>query len=329
MLKKFATISIVIAVIAIAYQMNSAPKDRGEQDAWQFAQTIASAHSYKSFIELYPSGLHALEAATRLQAIEAEQEVWQQKLLQGEAGVEFSDCALCPVMVSIPKGDFAMGGEYVDEQPQHRVNVSHNFAVGKFEVSFAQWDACLKAGGCNGYRPDDVGWGRGQLPVININWHEAKSYVAWLSSVTGQSYRLLTEAEWEYVARAGSQARYSWGDEDPVCQRDQVNGAQFNNDPACEFANSAPIGSFLPNAFGLHDMHGNVWEWVEDCYHASYEGADPDAAIAFQSCDNDDRVLRGGAWYSMKYYLRSANRNWTFPADKNHVFGMRVARSLP
>jgi formylglycine-generating enzyme required for sulfatase activity len=161
-----------------------------------------------------------------------------------------------------------------------------NFEVGSTEVTFAQWDACVTGGGCNGYRPGDEGWGRGNRPVINVSWNDAQAYVRWLSQRTGQRYRLLTSAEWEYATRAGTTTNFSWGDEDPVCDQSARNGANFL---ACSDDRTRPVGSFQPNGFGLYDVHGNVWEWVED----------GDASL---------RVLRGGSWVNYPLSLRSAIR---------------------
>jgi formylglycine-generating enzyme required for sulfatase activity len=185
-----------------------------------------------------------------------------------------------------------------------------NFEVGRFEVTFAQWDACVAGGGCNGYRPNDAGWGRGSRPVINVSWNDAQAYVQWLSQRTGQRYRLLTSAEWEYAARAGTTTNFSWGDEDPVCDQSARNGANFSD---CTGNRTRPVGSFQPNAFGLYDAHGNVWEWVEDCYDGS--------------CSS--RVLRGGSWNLSPGYLRSAYSSRDAPSLRSDgVLGFRVARTV-
>jgi formylglycine-generating enzyme required for sulfatase activity len=179
--------------------------------------------------------------------------------------------------------------------------------VGRYEVTFDQWDLCVANGGCNGYRPDDAGWGRGNRPVINVSWNDARTYVQWLSEMTGQRYRLLTSAEWEYAARAGTTTNFSWGDSDPVCDQSASNGANFD---ACSDDRTRPVGSFQPNGFGLHDMHGNVWEWVEDA-------------------EGSSRVLRGGCWLNNPRDLRSAYRVWSDPTGRsNSARGFRVARSI-
>jgi hypothetical protein len=184
-----------------------------------------------------------------------------------------------------------------------------NFEVGRYEVTFAQWDECVAAGGCNGYRPDDQGWGRGNRPVTNVSWNDAQAYVQWLSSQTGERYRLLTEAEWEYAARAGTTTNFSWGDQDPVCDQSAGNGANFGG---CTDDRTRPVGSFQPNGFGLYDVHGNVWEWVEDCYDGS--------------CSS--RVIRGGSWANGPGWLRSPFRLWSYPGENDNVVGFRVARTV-
>jgi formylglycine-generating enzyme required for sulfatase activity len=240
---------------------------------------------------------------------------------------EFSECAhFCPMMVVVPAGSFMMGspkGENHDdnEGPQHPVTFAKPFAVGKFEVTFAEWDACADAGVCS--RPSDSLWGRDNRPVINVSWREAQRYVQWLSRMTGRAYRLLSEAEWEYAARAGSTTAYWWGDD---------IGKNNANCDGCETpweadAETAPVGSFKPNAFGLHDMHGNVWEWVEDCDHDTYTSAPTDGS-AWISEDCKRRILRGGSWYEIPQYLRSANRVGYPPERQSFFYGFRIARAL-
>ena len=170
-------------------------------------------------------------------------------------------------MIVIPAGEFMMGspateeGRYSNEGPQHKVTIAKPFAVSKFDVTFADWDACVSVGGCP--QLGDSSFGRGTRPVINVNWNDAQQYVAWLSKMTGQPYRLLTEAEWEYAARAGATTAYYWGDEIGVGNAN-CNGCGSQWDGR----ETAPVGSFKPNAFGLYDMAGNVVQWVQDCYHS-------------------------------------------------------------
>jgi formylglycine-generating enzyme required for sulfatase activity len=221
----------------------------------------------------------------------------------------------------IPKGSFAMGSpasdpdRFATEGPQHDVSVPM-FAMSKYEVTFAEWDACLAGGGCNGFSPQDNGWGRAKRPVIGVSWQEAKSYVDWLNKKAGGAlYRLPSEAEWEYAARAGATTRYAMGNK---ITRAQANFSSGRSDP---------VGSYLANGFGLFDMHGNAWEWVADCYRPTYDGAPSDgAAIEDPACKL--RVYRGGGYDDPAPALRAANRRRADPATHLSGVGLRVVRSV-
>ena len=228
-------------------------------------------------------------------------------------------------MVVIPAGSFRMGCVsgvdcFDDEQPIHQVTIPQALAVSKYEVTFAEWDACVSAGGCS-HRPNDA-WGRGRRPVMRVSWDDVRGYVRWLSQQTGATYRLLSEAEWEYAARAGTSSAYSWGN--------QIGSGRANCD-GCgsqwDKSQTAPVGSFSPNAFGLHDMHGNLWKWVQDCWNESYSGA-PSNGSAWQSGDCSRRVLRGGSWSGRPRDLRSAYRDWSPSDNRINLNGFRVARTL-
>ena len=239
----------------------------------------------------------------------------------------FRECIKdCPEMIVIPAGEFTMGssatekGRYDNEGPQHKVTIAKSFAVSKFDVTFAEWDACVSVGGCP--QISDSGYGRGSKPAINLAWDEAQQYVVWLSKMTGKPYRLLTEAEWEYVARAGTTTAYFWGDE---IGKGNANcngcGSQWDD------KQTAPVGSFKPNAFGLYGMAGNVWQWVQDCYHGDYKQAPTDGS-AWTSGDCSRRIVRGGTWFSTTRRLRSALRFW-FPTHLQFdTLGFRVGRTL-
>ena len=239
------------------------------------------------------------------------------------AGDVFRDCPECPEMVVVPSGSFRMGSPtYKNEQPVHRVTIREPFAVGRFEVTFAEWDACLAGGGCGGYSPSDDGLGRGRRPVNHVSWDDAKAYVAWLSRRTGQAYRLPSESEWEYAARAGTATAYSWGDAIGVNLANcRGCGSRWDGD------RTAPVGSFAANPWGLHDMHGNIWEWTEDCWNDSYAGAPSDGS-AWLSGTCAERVLRGGPWTGSPWFLRVAYRFRDATGDRNLDFGFRVARTL-
>ena len=231
--------------------------------------------------------------------------------------------ALVGEMVKIPGGSFRMGdlsgeGHHNGERPVHVVTVSP-FRMGKYEVTFLQWDACVADGGCS-YRPGDKGWGRGRRPVIHVSWDDIQEFIAWLNHKTGGGYRLPTESEWEYAARARSGSKYSWGDR---------IGDNRANCKSCgsrwDGKRTAPVGSFRANAWGLHDMHGNVWEWVEDCWNDSYRGA-PDDGSAWLNGDCSRRVMRGGSWFNNSWSMRSSNRGRFFRSYRSNNLGFRLAR---
>ncbi len=251
----------------------------------------------------------------------------------------FRDCANCPEMVTLPAGEFLMGspeserGRGKDEGPQHKVTFAKPFAAGKYEVTFAEWDACAAEGGCT-QKPSDETWGRGRHPVINVNWQDATEFVAWLSKKTGKTYRLLSEAEWEYAARGVTKAT---DPSTPFSTGQTINYRQANYDANFTYNGSPPglyrqrtadVGSIAHNAFGLYEMHGNVWEWVQDCYKPSYEGAPDDgSAVIKKECNM--HILRGGAWNYYPKLLRSAYRYATAPEVRMNNAGFRVARDLP
>jgi formylglycine-generating enzyme required for sulfatase activity len=243
------------------------------------------------------------------------------------SGASFRDCPNCPEMVVAPAGSFTMGSpakepdRQANEGPQRQVTMAKPFAAGKFAVTFAEWDACVAGGGCNGYKPDDKGWGRGDRPVINVNWDDAKAYIAWLSAKTGKPYRLLSEAEREYVTRANATTPYWWGD-----QIKPIN-ANFDGGGGENGKKTAPVKSFEANSWGLYQVHGNVWEWVEDCWMDSFVSAPADgSAWTPEGCGL--RVLRGGSWGSGASALRAASRTGYFARLRDDYTGFRVARAL-
>jgi formylglycine-generating enzyme required for sulfatase activity len=244
----------------------------------------------------------------------------------------FKDCPDCPEMVIVPAGEFMIGSpaneesRESDEGPQHKVTIAKPFAVGKFELTFAEWDACTAARGCQ-FKPEPD-WGRGRQPAMRVSWDDAKEYVAWLSKKTRRTYRLLSEAEWEYAARAGTTTPFSTGR--TITQVEANFNGNFTYGGSAKGVyrqKTVEVGSFKPNAFGLHDMHGNVWEWVEDCYQDRYTGAPTDGSA--RSSDNcGSRVVRGGSWLDFPRVLRSAVRLWNPPDRRDNVYGLRVARTL-
>jgi formylglycine-generating enzyme required for sulfatase activity len=252
-------------------------------------------------------------------------------------------------MVAVPAGSFTMGSpereSYRDsyEGPQHPVTFAKPFAVGKFAVTFAEWDACVADGGCNGHRPADQGWGRGKRPVINISWNDAQAYVSWLSKKTGKTYRLLSEAEWEYAARArtepGVYPRYLFGNEEKdLCRyanafdqeaKSKIPGTSGWTIAPCNdgHAYTAPAGIFPANGFGLYDMAGNAWQWTADCWNESYKGAPSDGS-AWVAGDCGRRVLRGGSWINGPRVLRAANRDRNAAGLRYCFNGFQLARTL-
>jgi formylglycine-generating enzyme required for sulfatase activity len=241
----------------------------------------------------------------------------------------FKECAAdCPAMIVVPAGSFLMGsptserGHQSFEQPLHRVTIAKPFAMSKFEVTFAEWDACAAYGDCDAHIKDS-GWGRGRRPVINVSWKDARRYVVWLSKMTGKPYRLPSEAEYEYAARAGMQTAYPWGDDIGMNNAD-CNGCGSRWDDL----QAAPVGSFPPNRFGLYDMVGNVFEWVEDCLHANYKRAPADGSAWIAGGVCSGRIIRGGSWGDRPVDLRSADRPWSPAIVRRNFIGFRVARTL-
>jgi formylglycine-generating enzyme required for sulfatase activity len=235
--------------------------------------------------------------------------VFRDPLLDGTQG---------PEMVVIPSGEFQMG-----ERPAHRVQIPKPFALARYPATFDEYDRYAQA--ARRALPRDRGWGRGRQPVINVSWEDTLAYAEWLSKQTGKRYRLPTEAEWEYAARAGTTTAYWWGDE---IGKNRANcdgcGSRWDD------KQTSPVGSFAPNPWGLYDMLGNVWEWVQDCWHDRYEGA-PGDGKAWETEGGGDcarRVVRGGSWFDSPTYVRSALRNWLAPADRTDVLGFRLAQDL-
>ena len=250
-------------------------------------------------------------------------------------GQRFRDCDddSCPWMVVLPAGSFMMGspeGEperEKDEGPQHSVQVAM-FAIGQYEVTFRQWDACVAAGGCD-HKPGDQGWGRGQRPVINVSWHDTQQFVKWLGAKTVQTYRLPSEAEWEYAARAGTSTPFAFGERITTAQANFNGNYSYNGSAQGEARRKTlPVGSLTRNPWELYDLHGNVGEWVQDCLHDSYQGAPADGRAWESNCLKDRRHMRGGGWDSNPIYDRSANRNDNDPTFRYDNTGFRVARML-
>ncbi|MBT3238188.1 MAG: formylglycine-generating enzyme family protein [Rhodospirillaceae bacterium] len=241
-----------------------------------------------------------------------------------EPGKTFQDCETCPKMVVVPTGSFTMGsdGRHKYERPSREVTIAKPFAIGIYEVTFDEWQACFDEAGCKRV-PDDHKWGKDTRPVMNITWFETQEFTEWLSKKTGHTYRLPSEAEWEYAARAGTTTEFWWGDE---------VGENLGNCRNCKSEwskkGSAPVGSFAPNPFGLYDVHGNEWEWMEDCWTPNQIDAPTDGSARMDG-DCGSRVMRSGSWYYFSKNMRSA---WRFKNDarvKSYGIGMRVVREMP
>jgi formylglycine-generating enzyme required for sulfatase activity len=225
-----------------------------------------------------------------------------------------ADGSFGPEMVWIPAGSFRMGdiqGGRINEQPVHRVSVD-KFAMGKFEVTFAEYDKFAEATGRK--KPDDRGWGRGNRPVINVSWHDATAYAKWLSDQTGKQYRLPTEAEWEYAARAGTETKYWWGND---IDKSKANYSR-------NLGKTSPVGSYAANQFGLYDTSGNVWEWICSEYEYKYKGKEK---VCINKNSNKNPLLRGGSWYEVPSSLRAAYRYYKFPDIYSFHYGFRLVRA--
>jgi formylglycine-generating enzyme required for sulfatase activity len=239
----------------------------------------------------------------------------------------FKECGHCPEMIVVPTGHFTMGSPTTekdrdpDEGPQHEVSIGKSLAVAKYETTFAEWDTCVRYGDCDP-NISDSDYGRNRQPVINVSWDNARVYIAWLNRITGKPYRLLTEAEWEYAARAGTTTAYYWGND---VGRNNANcngcGSQWDNQ------RPAPVGSFAPNAFGVYDMAGNVFELTQDCWNDDYVGA-PASDAAWLNGDCDGHVIRAGTWNFPPAALRAARRDAVAHEVRAANLGFRVAREL-
>ncbi len=286
----------------------SAALTQQENLFWQSIVGSTNAADFEAYLRQFPAGTFRALATNRLSALRggsADRPTARpgaDRPQQRAAGTVFRDCPECPELVVIPAGRFRMGCVSGwdcrdNERPVHEVEVA-SFALGVYEVTFEEYDRFARA--TRRDRPNDGGWGRGRRPVMNVSWEDATAYAAWLSEETGEEYRLPSESEWEYAARAGSTTRYTWGDD---IGRNRANCAGCGG--RWDDANrTAPAGSFAANAWGLHDMHGNVWEWVDG-----------------------RRVVRGGSWGNDPRALRSANRNGTRAGVRTSYIGFRVART--
>ena len=300
---------------------------RADDAAFAQAKSVGTPESYQEYLESFPGGRHFAEARRLRAEVAATARLVRKPT---EPGTTFRDCAECPQMVVIPVGSYTVRNLIgMEETYQGRVTFAAPLGVGVYEITFAEWDACRREGGCTD-NPGDEGWGRDNRPVINVSWKDAQNYLHWLSNETGYTYRLLSEFEWEYAARGGTATHFHWGNS---VGRNQANckgcGSQWDGEQTSQ------VGEFAMNAYGLHDVHGNVREWVEDCWSTqdySYGPArgpmDGSPRLARHGGNCSKRLVRGGAWNSTPMNIRSAKR-WSFLVDeRRNDTGFRVARTL-
>jgi|GEM_PF-815680 len=342
---------------------DAAAKAKADDDAFAIAQAANTVTAFQAYLNRYANGRNdaaARAAIGRLQApppapaaaapfldARSTPATTRAPLIAVDPATLpdfalFRECDACPEMVVMPAGSFRMGspdgpngeaGRYTDEGPQQNISL-RRFAIARFETIWAEWEACVAAGACAQGPVDkaggDNGWGRNRRPVIEVNWGDAGAYAAYIARAAGKGgYRRPTEAEWEYAARGGTTSAYPWG-----AAADHAY-ANYGEDQCCEglargrdqWVNTAPVGQFPANPFGLYDMHGNVWEWVEDCYRDNLN-AQPANGSAYTTQGCSIRVLRGGSWSSNPQYLRSANRGRNTPTYRSTNLGFRLARTL-
>jgi len=253
--------------------------------------------------------------------------LWSHTAFGAEPGAIIRDCEACPELVVVPAGTFRMGdlsgGGDADEGPVRKVNIPRPFAIARYETTFAEWDACVAAGACR-QGVSDIGFGRGDRPVMLVTWEDAQAYAGWRSETTGKRYLLPTEAAWAYTARAGSETRFPWGAD---VGRGNANRDQCGR--AWDDERTAPVGSFPANAFGVHDMVGNVYEWIEDCGRQSYESAPSDGSAVAPGPSCRQRGMRGGSWLSLPRASRPAARVRNPVGFRDINVGFRIARDLP
>ena len=304
----------------------SAAARAADTAAWEQAKAANRVDSYKQYLTSYPQGAYVPQA---IAAIEQ---------LKPAPGRVFQDCDVCPQLVSLPPGNANLGAgdseadARPNEKPQRPVTFSNLFAMGVTEVTFSEYGACVSAGSC-GRQPSDNGWGQGRRPVINVSWNEAQNYVSWLSSKTGFSYSLPSEAQWEYAARGGETGLFAGGSKAALCAfangAGVESGLKWGNsecsDPSSD--RTLPAGTLSKNKFGLKDMIGNVAEWTQDCNTLNLRDAPTDGRADERGSCNQ-RVVRGGSWFSGPADLRYATRLMQRRGDSNDFTGFRVVRKI-
>jgi formylglycine-generating enzyme required for sulfatase activity len=299
---------------------------------WNSIKDSSAVEDFRIYLDAYPDGRFATRARARMDELLSKAPAAQppakspatKSASPGEKSQTLSttrDCSECPTLVLIPAGVFNMGSTemFPFEAPVHQVTIREAFYLGQREVTFAEWDACVADGGCT-YTPPRQSATRDVLPVTNVDWNDAHQYVSWLSKKTGKTYRLPSESEWEYAARAGGTTTYPWG------AALEINKSNCSGCNDRKNSSTVPTGSYPPNGFGLYDMAGNAAEWVEDCWHDTYKSAPTDGS-AWTKSQCQERVLRGGSFNNDPRYLRSASR-FKYDFDvRYYTNGFRVARA--
>lgn len=297
---------------------------------WSSIKDSNDPDDFQTYLDAFPNGTFAGQARERIQRLRGKPpakpaaEPPRQAAEPGKppsAAAAIRDCPKCPALVLIQPGTFMMGakGVFPFEEPVHNVTIRTPFYIGQYEVTYAEWDACVAEGGCS-YAPPPQDRASDSQPVTNVGWDDAQQYVAWLKKKTGKAYRLPSEAEWEYAARGGAQAAYPWGD---AMEKNRANCAGCTDQ---KNRGTVAVGTYPPNAFGLYDMAGNAAEWVEDCWNDSYKSAPADGS-AWNKPQCRERVLRGGSYNNDPRYVRSASR-FKYDFDVRYAAnGFRVARS--
>ena len=304
-------------------------------DALGSSNARIAALQVKAYIGLndYPSARKALDAFYRYPANEQLKNEMGRYLIMVEKEeqlVAYVYESISMGMKSIPGGSYMMGCSEGDkechdsEEPRHRVNL-RRFKLMETEVTFAMWDACVNAGGCS-HRPEDEGWGRGNRPVINVSYEDiTQQFIPWLNRTTGQTFRLPSEAEWEYAARAGSTTKYSWGN---IIDCNKASYSRRSDGGECSDSfGTVVVKSFSPNAYSLYDMHGNVWEWTADCWSENYNGA-PTNGSAWTKGDCRRRMVRSGSSSNVSSNLRASSRYWPYAKSRELLYGFRLAQDI-
>ena len=295
--------------------------------------SIVSAQVAPEVVDSYPKQILKERAARRNAELEAAKAAASTNsgisgpVMTGSSPMGIDMVVIAPGAGKLGSPDFEKKRQRY-ETPQRDTMINYKFEVSKYEITFDQWDQCVRAGGCKGHKPDDKGWGRGQRPVINVSYDDAQNFISWLNGKTGQTYRLLSEVEWEYVARAGQDAPFGSGFDISAKQANFDGKAPYGAGSKGPYLRKTErVGKYEPNAFGVYDMHGNVYEWVEDCWNADHSGAIGDGSARTDG-NCKFRVMKGGSWVTHGYQTRAAARIRYVTDYRYDDYGIRLARTL-